>query len=243
MYRERIYSRYMASGYAQLNRARDLHRASASFDNTYSEYLPADKSVKILEIGCGMGHFQFFLRQKGFLNCVAVDIGQEQIDYCQANLEGEFILVDDTNFYLLNHARVFDVIIMNDVLEHFTKNEAVEILDNIRQALKPGGRLIMRTPNMSCLFSGAGRYGDFTHETGFTERSAIQLLSSVGFLNILCAPEKIFIRSTLKRVLFEIPSFLRLFVLKALVFLERPGDCYPTIFSKNLIIVADMGQV
>ncbi|MCI5144654.1 MAG: class I SAM-dependent methyltransferase [Candidatus Electrothrix sp. AR3] len=239
MYRKIIYDNYLSTGYSQLNRKIDLNRSFLAFDLNFTNLLPISNDNVLLEIGCGMGHFQEFLRCRGYSNRVAIDIGPEQIGYCQENFEGEYLLVKDTNIFLQNHPRFFDCIIMNDVIEHFTKNEIVDILQRIKRSLKDSGKFIMRTPNMAAFFCGASRYGDFTHEVGFTERSIQQLLLATGFEQVECFPEKSYIRSRYKRILFSFFSRFLVSMLKAIVFLERPGGNYPKIFSKNLIVTAN----
>lgn len=234
-----MYSRYVSSGYGNMNLNKDLDRSFASFDLNYGSIIPEDKNAIILEIGCGLGHFQDYLQRKGFTNRTAIDIGIEQIEYCRKRYEGEFLLIEDSDLYLLEHPRSFDTIVMNDVLEHLTKNEVVDILDSIAKALKPGGRIIIRTPNMAALFSGASRFGDYTHEGGFTERSIKQVLSTVGFSEVTCYSERNFVESRLRWPLFWAMSKMRNAFLKFMVFVERPGDRYPTIFTKNLIVTAD----
>ena len=186
-YRQIIYSRYLSVGYREMNQM-SLDRSYRSFDMNYTPLLPNSVDGEILEIGCGMGHFQDFLRRKGYRRCAAVDIGAERIDFCKENYPGTFILVEDTAGYLEVHRNSFDLVVMNDVVEHLTKNEAVDILFSVLSALCPSGRLIVRTPNMGAFFSSAIRYGDFTHEVGLTERSARQLLLAVGSDEVICHP-------------------------------------------------------
>lgn len=242
MYRSKIYESYVSTGYGDINKRISTERIVISYTHNYMRHLGDNKQKRILEIGCGMGHFQEFLRRSGFANTIAIDIGPEQIDYCKEHIDGEFILVKDSNKYLASNQQTYDIIVMNDVIEHFTKSETLAILDSIRQAMRPGGRLILRTPNMAAFFAAASRYGDFTHENGFTERSARQVLAASGFYKVRCYPERSYIQSPLMRLAFSILSTLRLGILRAFAYLERPGDRYPTIFSKNIIIVADINR-
>ena len=65
------------------------------------------------------------------------------------------------------HARPqrFDLVTGLDIVEHFTKDEVLDFLDACREALRPGGRLVLQTPNGESPFGGAVRYGDFTTVT------------------------------------------------------------------------------
>ena len=52
--------------------------------------------------------------------------------------------------------------------------------------MKPGGKIFVKTGNMSNPFSLRLRYIDFTHEVGFTEESFVQVLYIAGFLHGQC---------------------------------------------------------
>ena len=57
--------------------------------------------------------------------------------------------------FLEDKVKSFDVIIFNDVIEHLTKDEIVTILDLMNAALKDGGCIIIKTPNMANPFTAA----------------------------------------------------------------------------------------
>jgi len=76
---------------------------------------------------------------------------------------------------------VFDVIVLFDVIEHFSPEEQREVVSAIFSSLSPGGRVIIRTPNMASLLGTYSRYLDLTHYLGFTEFSLYQLLRQCGF--------------------------------------------------------------
>ena len=78
------------------------------------------------------------------------------------------------------------LVVAFDVLEHFRKDEALELMDQVNRVLAPGGKVIIHTPNGSSPFSGRVGYGDLTHETIFTRDSLGQLLTSCGFSRIEC---------------------------------------------------------
>lgn len=44
--------------------------------------------------------------------------------------------------------------------------------------------VLLRTPNMGSLFGLRSRYIDFTHETGFTEESILQVMRDSGFRSV-----------------------------------------------------------
>jgi len=78
----------------------------------------------------------------------------------------------------------FEAIIALDFVEHFAKDEQIPLFEAIRGALRPGGRLIIETPNGEGLFASQVIYGDLTHLTIFSEGSLTQLLRLLGFEHI-----------------------------------------------------------
>jgi hypothetical protein len=76
------------------------------------------------------------------------------------------------------------------VLEHLADDELWQGLSATKEALTPGGRLIVSVPNASCLTALMTRYGDLTHRRLFTEGSMGQLLQAVGFRDIEMFPNE-----------------------------------------------------
>jgi len=147
--------------------------------------LPPDKSLRVLDVGCGFGHLIRFCHEQGYKRIVGVEIDQELFEAANAyvgSMAESFINADAMQF-LKEHPCDFDVITLFDVIEHFTLKEAVQISTLIREALRPGGIAIFRTPNMANLFGAYSRYLDLTHQYGYTEQSLAQLLRIAGFAN------------------------------------------------------------
>lgn len=236
-YRNLIFCKYVSGGYGNLNR-RNLIAASETFTQHFGPFLPEDRQSRILEIGCGMGHFQDYLQRQGYRNRIAIDIGPEQIAFCKEHIEGDFHLVDDTLAFVRNHQDAFDLVVMNDLIEHFTKKELTELMIAVRESLALGGTVIMRTPNMANPHAAFSRYGDFTHEIGFNERSAEQFFNALGFSQTTCHSEEPWIRSRWKRNPFGLARSLYYGLMRLAWILDRPGDHHPRILSKNLIIRA-----
>ena len=82
----------------------------------------------------------------------------------------------------------FDVIFAGDLIEHLP-NPGL-FLDRVRAHLKPGGRLILTTPNCFNLFSIAEKFSkgepsvNRDHTCYFNERTLRQLLGKCGFVTI-----------------------------------------------------------
>ena len=86
--------------------------------------------------------------------------------------------------FLQGGTEKYDYIIALDLIEHLPKQRVDEFCRLLFGALKNGGSVVLRTPNMGSLFALRSRYIDFTHEVGFTEESICQVLRDNGFSKI-----------------------------------------------------------
>lgn len=164
--------------------------------SSYLPLLPPDKNARILDVGCGLGFFLYFLKRQGYVNHNGIDIGKEQIDFCSREVTEHVEIVADTRSYLALHRSTYDAIVINDVLEHLADDELLPILEATRGALSIDGKLIVSVPNAACLTSLATLYGDMTHRRLFTEGSLTQLLLCAGFSRVQILPhEKRVVRS------------------------------------------------
>lgn len=137
------------------------------------------KSARILELGCGPGYFLEYLQERGYSGASGIDISEEQV--ALAHAKGLSAAVGDVFAALEAAAGTLDAVIAIDLLEHFSKEEGLPLCDLIHRALRPGGRVVFRTPNGSALFAGPIIYGDLTHMAIYNESSLRQLLSITGF--------------------------------------------------------------
>jgi SAM-dependent methyltransferase len=133
-----------------------------------------------VDIGCGDGKLLWWLQSIGFKTAEGIDISEEQIRIAES-LGIANVSVADIREYLRSREGILDMIFMRDVLEHFRKDEIMGILSACREALRPGGRLLLQVPNAESPSFGRIRYGDFTHEVAFNSASLGQLLHNCGF--------------------------------------------------------------
>jgi SAM-dependent methyltransferase len=179
-YRARIYSAYVSrGGTAQSFDPNAARRWGLTYDRYLRHWLPADKDAAIADLACGSGGLLFFFRERGFKRLSGVDVSPEQVRLAREVVPD---VVEGNLFdFLQSRAESFDLITALDLIEHLTKDEVLRFLDLCREALRPGGRLILQTPNADSPFYGSIRYGDFTHEVGFTPNSLGWLLKLCGF--------------------------------------------------------------
>lgn len=144
-----------------------------------ANWLPGSSDSAILDVACGTGNLLYAVGRAGYKNLHGVDISEEQVSVARRILAS--VVRADVIDYLHDHPGEFDVITAIDIIEHFDKNEALAFVDALFSALKPGGRLILQTPNATSPFFGSVRHGDFTHEIAFTPQSLEGILQLVGF--------------------------------------------------------------
>lgn len=157
----------------------------------FVRYLPRDPQARILDLGPGRGEFLHLLRQLGYQQSLGIDISPEVVEHCNALMPQSAQLVTDTNLYLRTLNRSVDAICASHMLEHIPKHELIPLLEAIRQALKPHGKLIIEVPNGDAPLANITRYGDFTHEIAYTERSLRQVLTIAGFQSIAVYPARL----------------------------------------------------
>jgi len=162
------------------------------FRKNYLPHFPVDKAISILDIGCGNGLYLFTLKELGYHNVTGTDLSKANVDICKENgVKCELI---DGIDYLADKNDTFGVILFNHVIEHLTKDECMNMILAMKNALKENGIIIVTTPNLANPFTGAAsRYIDFTHETGFTERSLKQVFLATGFKDVRIYGFKIFV--------------------------------------------------
>jgi SAM-dependent methyltransferase len=84
---------------------------------------------------------------------------------------------------------VFGLVSLNDVIEHFAVDDAIELMCQVRRISRPGGLVLLKTPNMHNPLALARRYCDLTHRTGFTVQSLGQVLARAGLATVWIGPE------------------------------------------------------
>jgi SAM-dependent methyltransferase len=152
-------------------------------------FIPKD-TRRLLDIGCGEGRFGEAVK-KMLPDCETWGVEPTPDAASSAATRNDRILarpLDDLAELPDGH---FDVVTMNDVLEHLPYSEPA--LAVVRRVLRPDGRLVLSLPNVryylnvrDLIFKKDWRYQDFgildrTHLRFFTEKSAVRLLEENGF--------------------------------------------------------------
>jgi len=109
--------------------------------------------MSVLELGCGNGLFLRFLDQAGLRDVQGVDGDPRVLDEIPHGLRARVTIADFDRFFAQTSGRrQFDRIALFDVLEHFDPADATELLRGSRALLAPGGKVVVRVPNMGSPF-------------------------------------------------------------------------------------------
>ena len=238
-YRSRFYT-----SYARLKQCTDLEqvRRDLSLTRPYlarlvAKSFPADHNCSIVDLGCGLGALLLFLQEAGYVNTIGVETSPDQFEFAR-QLGVRSVLCGDLVPFLRNSAgEVFDVLVAFDVIEHFCKDEVLEIMDQAYRVLRPGGRLIVHVPNAEGIFGSRIFWSDFTHEMAFTREGLRQLTRACGFSSVEFSedlPVVHSVKSLIRRVLWAgLRSIFRL------AYMAETGDSGAgLILTQGLLAVA-----
>lgn len=207
-YRGRIYGKY-ASGFQAVGSAFDAEgsrRWGRAYDHYLRGWLPERRDAAIADLACGRGALLHFLLERGYACVSGVDLSPEQVQLARQVVPD--VVEGNVLDFLSERPGAFDLLIALDLVEHLTKDEALRFLDLCRQALKPGGRLVLQTPNAESPFSLGVRYGDLTHEIMYSPILLSRLMEMAGFAPVACremgpAPRGYSVLSTVRSLLWQ----------------------------------------
>lgn len=154
------------------------------YKDNYARFLPKDLSANILCVSCGPGYGVNLLNDLGFKNVLGIDSFAEKIAYAhRRKLNCKVAYAFD---FLMDAAdAAYDLIFVEQELNHLTKDEILEFLGLCRRKLKPGARLLCFALNGANPITGAEALAqNFDHQNTFTEYSLRQVLGHAGFEHI-----------------------------------------------------------
>jgi 2-polyprenyl-3-methyl-5-hydroxy-6-metoxy-1,4-benzoquinol methylase len=188
--KDRFYDSYTSTHITPRKGEAALEQFRAEFpvwDQHFGNLIPQALDARILDVGCGRGGLVYWLSQRGYHRAEGIDVSGEQVETARrvgvANVQQA-----DLRSYLGSRVQSYDALILRDVVEHFTREQIIEVLELCRAALRPGGVVIVQVPNAESPFFGRIRYGDFTHELAFTQSSMAQLFKVIGLEDLRLYP-------------------------------------------------------
>ena len=113
--------------------------------NYIRKWLPENRQARVLEIGCGLGYHLHALSRLGYSNLEGIDLSPELIEMARANVPQVEFSLADAFAILSQQSGIYDLVIMSNIIEHFTKDEAVEICQLVFNSLRPQGIVLIKT--------------------------------------------------------------------------------------------------
>ena len=148
-------------------------------------WLPARTGGRLLEIGCGRGDMLKNLKSFGW-NAEGIDFDLQAVSFArERGLVVRHGSLDDIHY----DDATFDAVIMSHVIEHL--HDPIKVVKDCYRILKPGGRLVLLTPNAGSL--GHRIYGQSwlhldppRHLHLFNANTLAKLAEGLGFSELRC---------------------------------------------------------
>ncbi len=129
-------------------RARELSIERGKFVKSIIEKYIICSGLSVLDLGSGEGGTSFIFSERNNLTAYEINLSRF---ISQKNNNGDFNKVNGDAVKLPFKENSFDLIIMQDVIEHlYDINDAI---NEIYRALKPGGFIYISTPNKYSVFN------------------------------------------------------------------------------------------
>jgi SAM-dependent methyltransferase len=147
----------------------------------YLEYFEGRSNV--LDVGCGRGEFLELMAEKG-IGGYGIDIEADAVQYCvDSGLKA--IEAEAISHLSSIPGESIDGVFISQVAEHMTPSELIELVGLAYMRMKPGGFVVVETPNPQCLLIFASFfYADLSHVQPIHPETMRFLLLSAGFRDV-----------------------------------------------------------
>jgi len=162
----------------------DMEKGSKKFtrfyQRNYFKYLKVGPTERVLVVSCGPGYFLKALEQNGISNTLGIDSDPAKINYAKKKkLNAKEAKAIE---YLKSNNDRYDVIVLEQEINHLTKDEVLSFLNLCHRNLNVGGRLVVHSLNGANPITGAEALAqNFDHFNTFTEYSLSQILEYCDF--------------------------------------------------------------
>ncbi|CAA7612085.1 bifunctional 2-polyprenyl-6-hydroxyphenol methylase/3-demethylubiquinol 3-O-methyltransferase UbiG [Magnetospirillum sp. UT-4] len=165
----------------RLDRPQVKRKHLEQFDREFLRPAAATPAMAVLEIGCGTGIFLRYLKARGFSDVVGLDADAGLAPVLD-DLAGFEVRLEDAAGYLnrLPGPR-FDRVALFDVAEHLPLQALVALMKDIHRVLRPGGRVVLRSPNCGSPWGLKMHFDTFDHVTPITAGRLRELAAATGF--------------------------------------------------------------
>jgi ubiquinone/menaquinone biosynthesis C-methylase UbiE len=152
---------------------------------------------RVLDFGCGPGALLYVVSQSNpTVKGVGIDLAQPQIDFANQQVRPRLpgrdvsylaVSLDQPNLPFEDES--FDVVTIAEVIEHVHPFDSLKSMLELRRVLKPGGRIIVTTPNYRSLWPlielllewlSPVKYRE-QHISKYTPSSLVRFVETCGF--------------------------------------------------------------
>lgn len=145
------------------------------------------KKGKLLDVGCALGDCLLMARSLGWKEIEGIELSKYAANFARKR---GLKITQGTLFTHKFKANSYDAITLFDVIEHVS--DPIDQLKQIKRLLKPGGIVLMVTPDIGGFWSWLLRSGWYHYKPGehllyFTQSTISTALQKTGFKNIKTA--------------------------------------------------------
>jgi 2-polyprenyl-3-methyl-5-hydroxy-6-metoxy-1,4-benzoquinol methylase len=150
----------------------------------YQFALPLVEGRRVLDVGCGEGYGPTLLAERA-REVIAVDYSPEAVRHareCYAHANVRFEVADA--MALPASLGAFDVVTCFEVIEHIEQDDA--LLSGISRVLRPGGLLILSTPNalVDRLFESVGAHEHYEYHINMLSPAELRRRAQPHFRSV-----------------------------------------------------------
>ncbi len=169
----------------------DRHRGSKDLIRSRLQvYLPfinalkiSDPHINAIDLGCGRGEWLELISELG-INGIGVDLDQEMLNACD-QLTFQVIHSDALKFLQCQESESVSIISGFHIIEHISFEDLQSLVKESFRVLKPGGLLILETPNCDNLVvASSSFYLDPTHQKPIPSSLLSFLVNHYGFKRV-----------------------------------------------------------
>ncbi len=163
--------------YFQSHRNRYIHELS----NLVSLY----SNSHILEIGSSPLHMTILMKKSG-MNVTGIDIAPERLSELLDKYDLEVLKCDIEKQHLPFGDGIFDLVILTEVFEHL-RIDPIFTIGEICRTLKPGGKLLLSTPNLYSYFNRVNYLKGRAFDDPYNEFGKLHSIGHMGHVRLYAA--------------------------------------------------------
>ena len=216
------------------------HPEFDDLDLNYTPWLPEARDAAILDVGCGSGRVLAFLSARGYRRLEGFDRDPDAVRAAQARSSAIVTVEDDWSRFLAHRHGTFDLIVLKDVIYYLPRERVADALRVVRDALKPGGRVVMEVFNGAAFTGPFVAYKDYAILWIPTEHTVRSFLARAGFSSIAVHAHRPPAR-TVRRRLFNFAARLWRICLRMIYLFERGlSEENPRILTTKILGVGEV---